>query len=63
MGVSVQSHAPAALYLRECFPGGEPDSSVSIVSGYGLDARAIEVRSLTEAIEVRSLAEAIGFFL
>jgi hypothetical protein len=28
---------------------GEPDSSVSIVSGYGLDDRAIEVRSPTEA--------------
>jgi hypothetical protein len=32
----------------------EPGSSVSIVSGYGLDDRAIEVRSL---------AEAKGFFL
>jgi hypothetical protein len=28
----------------------EPGSSVSIVSGYGLDDRAIEVRSLAEAI-------------
>jgi hypothetical protein len=33
---------------------GEPGSSVSIVPGYGLDDRAIEVRSL---------AEAKGFFL
>jgi hypothetical protein len=33
---------------------GEPDSSVSAVSGCGLDDRAIEVRSL---------AEAEGFFL
>jgi hypothetical protein len=32
----------------------EPGSSVSIVSGYGLDYRAIEVRSP---------AEAKGFFL
>jgi hypothetical protein len=27
----------------------EPGSSVSIVSGYGLDDRAIEIRSPTEA--------------
>jgi hypothetical protein len=27
----------------------EPGSSVSVVSGYGLDDRAIEVRSLAEA--------------
>jgi hypothetical protein len=33
---------------------GEPGSSVSIVSGYGLDDRAIEVRSP---------AEKKGFFL
>jgi hypothetical protein len=33
---------------------GEPGSSVSIVSGYGLD---------DQAIEVRSSAEARGFFL
>jgi hypothetical protein len=33
---------------------GEPDSSVSIVFGYGLDDRAIEVRSP---------AETEGFFL
>jgi hypothetical protein len=33
---------------------GEPGSSVSIVSGYGLNDRAIKVRSL---------AEAKGFFL
>jgi hypothetical protein len=32
----------------------DPGSSVSMVSGYGLDDRAIEVRSL---------AEAKGFFL
>jgi hypothetical protein len=29
--------------------GGEPGSSVSVVSGYGLDERAIEVRSPAEA--------------
>jgi hypothetical protein len=34
--------------------GGKPGSSVSILSGYGLDDRAIEVRSP---------AEANGFFL
>jgi hypothetical protein len=28
---------------------GDPGSSVSIVSGYGLDDRVIEVRSLVEA--------------
>jgi hypothetical protein len=39
------------LYLQ-CV--GEPGSSVSIVSGYGLDYREIEVRSP---------AEAKGFFL
>jgi hypothetical protein len=33
---------------------GEPGSSVSVVSGYGLDDRAIEVRSS---------AEVKGFFL
>jgi hypothetical protein len=34
--------------------GGEPGSSVSIVSGYGLD---------DQAIGVRTPAEAVGFFL
>jgi hypothetical protein len=37
-------------YCTQC----EPDGSVSIVSGYGLD---------DQAIEVRSPAEARGFFL
>jgi hypothetical protein len=43
------------LRLRELACGfyllsfSKPGSSVSIVSGYGLDDRAIEVRSLTEA--------------
>jgi hypothetical protein len=32
----------------------EPGSSVSIVSGYGLDDRAIEVRSLAEAKDFSS---------
>jgi hypothetical protein len=38
------------LYIDKC----EPGSSVSVVSGYGLDGRVIEVRSP---------AEAKGFFL
>jgi hypothetical protein len=33
------------------FLSGEPGSSVSVVSGYGLDDRAIEVRSPAEAKE------------
>jgi hypothetical protein len=40
--------------LFRCLSEREPGSSVSIVSGYGLDDRAIEVRSP---------AEAKGFFL
>jgi hypothetical protein len=41
--------------IRTCYPSNlEPGSSVSIVSGYGLDDRAIEVRYP---------AEAKGFFL
>jgi hypothetical protein len=39
---------------RIAHAAGEPGSSVSTVSGYGLDDRAIEVRSP---------AEAKGFFL
>jgi hypothetical protein len=37
--------------LRAVAVASEPGSSVSIVSGYGLDDRAIEVRSPTEAKE------------
>jgi hypothetical protein len=40
--------------MATCSILGEPDSSVSIVSGYRLDDRTIEVRSP---------AEAKGFFL
>jgi hypothetical protein len=43
------------VFLPESRPvGSEPGSSVSIVSGYGLDDRAIKVQSP---------AEAKGFFL
>jgi hypothetical protein len=42
------------LFSINAFQLGEPDSSVNIVSGYGLDDRAIEVRFP---------AEAKGFFL
>jgi hypothetical protein len=42
-------------HINGCsFHSGEPGSSVSIVSDYGLDVRTIEVRSR---------AEAKGFFL
>jgi hypothetical protein len=34
---------------ENCLLKGEPGSSVSIVSGYGLDDQAFEVRSLAEA--------------
>jgi hypothetical protein len=44
----------AAIIVNTKQQVGEPGSSVSIVSGYGLDDRAIEVRSP---------AEAKGFFL
>jgi hypothetical protein len=40
------------------FSNGEPGSSVSIVSGYGLDGR-----SVGRSVEVRSTAEVQGFFL
>jgi hypothetical protein len=36
-------------YKHATYLGCEPGSSVSIVSGYGLDDRAIEVRSPAEA--------------
>jgi hypothetical protein len=35
------------LFICSLF-NGEPGSSVSMVSGYGLDARAIEIRSPAE---------------
>jgi hypothetical protein len=38
------------VYIHTC----EPSSSVSIVSGYGLDDRAIEVRSPAEAKDFSS---------
>jgi hypothetical protein len=38
-----------AFYSVVVNPIGEPGSSVSTVCGYGLDDRAIEVRSLAEA--------------
>jgi hypothetical protein len=46
MGVNGQRHAPAAL-----LPPGK-GSPVPIVSGYGLDDRAIEVRSPAGAASV-----------
>jgi hypothetical protein len=39
----------SAEYLEHCNKVCEPGSSVSIVSGYGLNDRAIEVRSPAEA--------------
>jgi hypothetical protein len=50
---SLQTHHSIGINTV-CFKSQEPGSSVSIVSGYGLDDRAIEVRSP---------AEAKGFFL
>jgi hypothetical protein len=38
-----------ADFTKSGIPNCEPDSSVSMVSGYGLDDRAIEVRSPAEA--------------
>jgi hypothetical protein len=49
-GVMVSTHA---LYLG-CAGDGTRDSSVSIVSGYGLDYRAIQVRSPAEANDFSS---------
>jgi hypothetical protein len=45
---------PGRVFSTLLFSLIEPGSSVNIVSGYGLD---------DQAIEVRSLAEAKGFFL
>jgi hypothetical protein len=45
------SHEPELKFIlqwTQCYPF-EPGSSVSIVSGYGLDDRAIEFRSPAEA--------------
>jgi hypothetical protein len=50
----LQTHHHSIGINTVCFKSQEPGSSVSIVSGYGLDDRAIEVRSP---------AEAKGFFL
>jgi hypothetical protein len=52
--LSCRSHAQRRGIIRFCLMHGKPGSSVSIVSGYGLDDRAIEVRSP---------AQAKGFFL
>jgi hypothetical protein len=40
------------LYLMSLSVANEPSSSVSTVSGYGLDDQAIKVRSPTEAKEL-----------
>jgi hypothetical protein len=45
----------AKIPLFTILPMGEPGSSVSIVSGYGLDDREIEVRSPTEAKDFSSI--------
>jgi hypothetical protein len=50
----IDSFSAFQLYGSYYFLEEKPGSSVSIVSGYGLDDRAIEVRSP---------AEAKGFFL
>jgi hypothetical protein len=47
---SKQRCGNTAVYLRS----NEPGSSVSIVSGYGLDDQAIEIRYLAEARDFSS---------
>jgi hypothetical protein len=47
-------HHENLKYLLSASVYGEPGSSVSIVSGYGLDDRAIEVRSPAEAKDFSS---------
>jgi hypothetical protein len=47
-------NAVSVSYFSSDITSNEPGSSVSIVSGYGLDDRVIDVRSL---------AQAGGFFL
>jgi hypothetical protein len=42
------------VFLSCLILGGEPGSSVSIVSGYGLNDRVIEVRSPAEAKDFSS---------
>jgi hypothetical protein len=42
---------PLKLMIKSAMRIGEPDSSVSIVSGYFLDDRAIEVQSPAEPKE------------
>jgi hypothetical protein len=44
----------ACMYFIRHYPVGEPGSSVSIVSGYGLDDRVIEVWSPAEAEDFSS---------
>jgi hypothetical protein len=51
--VWLQTRRPGFERWQRIFPlvsvSSEPDSSVSLVSGYGLDDRATEVRSPAEA--------------
>jgi hypothetical protein len=49
-----QSAFTSVYYFFTVVYGGDPDSSGSIVSGYGLDDRAIGVRSLAEAKDFSS---------
>jgi hypothetical protein len=54
-GVSGQRHGPAALYPRYPLYRRSRVSSVSIVSDYGLDDWAIEVRSPAGAKDFSSI--------
>jgi hypothetical protein len=44
----------SSIFLKVLWKTGAPGSSVSIVSGYGLDDRAIEFRSPAEAKDFSS---------
>jgi hypothetical protein len=47
--ISVLKHPQSVIFQLGAIISSEPDISVSIVSGYGLDDRAIVVRSPAEA--------------
>jgi hypothetical protein len=51
----IYNHIASIIYKLLTFKVGEPGSSVSIVSGYGLDERAIEVRSPAGAQDFSSI--------
>jgi hypothetical protein len=58
--VKIRAERKGLLNMADCFIQSEPGSSVSTVSGYGLDDRAIEVRSPAEAKGYSSLSVQTG---